>query len=128
MMKTKNLYLIIAGLINLLGLLMHVFAGQADIIVHLNDADLLPRVKAELLGIWHTTSAVLFVTSSILLYLGITGKSQKELTLTVAGLYFIISLVFIAVSVIEGVLAAQWIVFLPISILTFIGTKKFNPE
>lgn len=127
-MKTKNLFLIIAGLINLLGLLMHVFAGQADIIVHLNDAALVPRVKAELLGIWHTTSAVLFVTSSILLYLGITGKSQKALTLAVAWLYFIISLVFIAVSVIEGVLAAQWIVFLPIAVLTLIGSKKFKPE
>ena len=125
-MKAKNKFLIISGAINLFTFLLHVIGGQVSLINPLLNSNLDLQIKAELLGVWHMVTIILFATSVILLYLGLNKnkKTNIELLSFIGYLYVFFSLPFVVISIFYGLLAPQWILLLPIGILTIIGTKK----
>jgi hypothetical protein len=129
-MKTKNLFLIISGLINLFTFLLHVIGGQISLINPLLDSNLELQVKTELLGVWHMVTIILFITSIILLYWGFkqNKKSNIELLSFIGYLYILFSVPFVIISIIYGLLVPQWILLLPIGILTIIGIKKIKKD
>ena len=127
-MKTKNLFLIIGGLINLFTFLLHVIGGQITLINPLLNSNLVLQTKTELLGVWHMVTIILMGTSTILLYLGFkrSKKPNTELLSFIGYLYILFSIPFIINSMAYGLLVPQWILLLPIGVLTIIGTKKIN--
>jgi hypothetical protein len=129
-MKTKNLFLIISGLINLFTFLLHVIGGQISLINPLLDSNLELQVKTELLGVWHMVTIILFITSIILLYWGFkqNKKSNIELLSFIGYLYILFSVPFVIISIIYGLLVPQWILLLPIGILTIIGIRKIKKD
>jgi len=129
-MKTKNTFLIISGLINLFTFLLHMIGGQISLINPLLDSNLELQIKTELLGVWHMATIILFVTSIILLYLGF--KQNKKLNIQLLSfigyLYILFSIPFIIISIIYGLLVPQWILLLPIGVLTIFGIKKIKKD
>ena len=124
-MKTKNTYWIIAGIINLLTFFLHLIGGQIEL-VNPMVASLELEVGSQLVGAWHLVTIILLVTSYILLLAGLGKKyaTNIELIKLVGYLNLLFCLPFIIASFYYGLLLSQWILFLPIGILTLIGLKK----
>jgi len=93
-MNTKNRYWIIAGCLNLLTAFVHTFAGQ--------------------------------VTSFYLLKIGFGRSKNSEFSniYLIGLLYCLISVPFVISSVYFKTFAPQWIILLPIGILSLIGLRK----
>jgi len=125
-MKTKNIYLIIGGIINLFTAFLHFIGGQMTLINPLNNSNLELQVKTELLGVWHMGTIILFLTSFLLLYFGFKqGKNlPKELIKFIGYIYILFSVAFIVVSIINFQLAPQWTLLLPIGVLALVGIRK----
>jgi hypothetical protein len=107
-----------------------VIGGQISLINPLLDSNLELQVKTELLGVWHMVTIILFITSIILLYWGFkqNKKSNIELLSFIGYLYILFSVPFVIISIIYGLLVPQWILLLPIGILTIIGIKKIKKD
>ena len=125
-MKKKNVYLIVAGSINLFTALLHTFAGQVDLINPLMDSNLELQTKSELLSAWHIITILLFGTTFILLKNGFRWNvSEDKIAVKYIGyLYSLFCVPFIVVSFMNNLLAPQWILLLPIGLLSWIGQAK----
>jgi len=125
-MKTKNIYLIIGGIINLFTAVLHLIGGQTTLINPLNNSNLELQVKTELLGVWHMATVILFLSSFLMLYFGFKqgGNLPKELMKFLGYLYILFSVVFIIVSIINSQFAPQWTLLLPIGVLALIAIRK----
>jgi hypothetical protein len=125
-MKKRNIYWIIAGAINLLTLFVHLIAGQIDLVNPLLNSELQLQVKTEWLGLWHAVSVFLLFHTFILLRFGLNKTKTPPLDLLkyLGWFYILIAVPFVVVSGIQSILAPQFIIFLPIGILTLFGIKK----
>ncbi len=123
-MKTKNYYLIIAGILNFLTFLLHLIGGQLDLVNPLLDSDLSTSIISEWVGVWNMITIVLLATSIALLYAGFKQKLTKDLITFIGYLNLSFCLPFIGSGFYFSLLVPQWIFFLPIGILTIIGIKK----
>jgi uncharacterized membrane protein len=119
--RNRNIFWIIAGIINLFTALLHVIAGQIDLVKPLLESDLSFQLKTEWLGVWHMVTAILFVSSYYLLKNGLknTEKSSDAIQL-IAIVYIFFSLAFVISSLYNNVFAPQWILLLPIGVLSLI--------
>lgn len=124
--KNRNIYWIIAGAINLFTAVLHTIGGQLELVNPLMKSDLNTQEKAEWIGAWHMVTIILFFTSYITIKHGITNNANKQLNLIkyIGYLYLIFSIPSIITSVMYQLLAPQWILLLPISVLIYIGVKK----
>lgn len=121
-MKTRNYYLLIAGIICLFTALLHTLAGQIDLVEPMMTSSLQEQTKTELLGVWHMVTVVIFVAAYILLRNGWKPReNQGALLKGIAYLFLAFGGVFIGVSLFRGVLAPQWILCLPIGGLALRG-------
>ena len=75
-MKIKNIYWIIAGVINLLTAFLHLIGGQMSLVDPLSKSNLELQVKTELLGVWHMVTVMLFMSSIVLLMFGLKPKEE----------------------------------------------------
>jgi len=129
MMKKRNTYWIIAGIINAFTALLHFIAGQIDLVNPLLESNLSIQSKTEWLGAWHIVTIILFVSSFYLLKNGLNNsKSNSELVQLIGILYVLFSAVFIISSLYMTVFAPQWIVLLPIGLLSLIKTNQENKK
>ena len=64
-MKTKNTYLIIAGVLTLFTAFLHLIGGQIDLINPLFKSNLENQIQTELLGVWHMVTIILFASSIV---------------------------------------------------------------
>lgn len=126
MTNTGKIYWKIAGCINLFTAIVHTVGGQIDLVTPLLNSHLQTQTKAEWLGGWHLITVMLFLTSFWLLKMGFsTKKSPSEDVLKLIGYFYIMgSVSFIISSIYFNVLAPQWIILLPIGILTLLGINK----
>lgn len=127
-MKTKNIYWIIAGFLNLFTFLLHLIGGQIDLINPLLQSNLENQTQSELLGVWHMATVVLIASSVIFLKNGFNknGNQSKDLISFISYLYIAFSFAFIFSSIFKSVLAPQWVLLFPIGILGIIGLKKLK--
>ena len=125
-MNSKNKFWIVAGLLNLLIALVHTIGGQLDLVNPLLATDLTAQAKSEWLAVWHIITIMLFLTSFYLLRSGfgrnnINDSSSIKL---IGILYCLISIPFMVSSIYFKTFAPQWIILLPIGILSLIGMRK----
>lgn len=125
MNKNKNYYILIAGIINSFTALLHTIGGQIDLVSPLKESNLTNQSKAEWFGVWHMVTIILFATSIFLIRTFITNK-QYETIKHIGYLYALFALPFIISSLLNRLLAPQWILLLPIGLLTIIGQRKYN--
>ncbi len=125
-MRTRNIYYIIAGVINLFTALLHSIGGQIGLINPFLKSNLENQTKTELLGVWHMVTIILFASSFIFIYKGFKQKEKlnTELSSFISYLYILFSVVFVAVSLLNSILAPQWILLLPIGVFGLMGAKR----
>lgn len=122
----KKIYIKIAGIINLLGAILHTIGGQMELVNPLLDSNISIQQKSELTAAWHIVTILLFLTSYIILKVGfLKGSNQKKEQLkSIAVLYILSGIPFIITSYIYNTNAFQWILLMPIGFLLFIGLQK----
>jgi len=122
----RNIYLILAGAINLFTAFIHTFVGQNDLVAPLLDSELNQQIKTEWLSVWHIITVTLFVSSFYLLQQEIRPSkiSAKQVIRLIGILYTLFSSVFIICSLVMGTFAPQWILLMPIGILAFLGAHR----
>ncbi len=125
-MKTKNIYLIIAGGLNLFTFFLHLIGGQLDLVNPMMESSLSIDKGAQMIGAWHMVTIILLATSCILISAGIGKKYATNIQLLILIGYLNLSfcLPFIISGFYYGLLVPQWILFLPIGICTIVGLKK----
>ncbi|WP_420552416.1 hypothetical protein [Tenacibaculum aiptasiae] len=134
-MAKKNIYWIIAGIINLLTFLIHLIGGQTTLVNPLLKSKLSLQVQTEMLGVWHMATVVLLLSSIVFFkhYYSKQVNSNKELISFISYLYigfsivFIgsgFSIVFIGSSFFNEILAPQWILLLPLGIIGILGVNN----
>jgi len=116
---------IIAGVINLLTALLHTVGGQIDLVNPLVKSNLTDQSKAEWIGGWHMITITLFTTAILLIKNGVSSdKNELPVIKYVGYLYILFSFPSIITSVSYNLLAPQWILLLPIGILSLLGYQK----
>jgi len=127
-MRTKNIYWIIAGTLNLLTFFLHLIGGQIDLVNPMIDTTLSIEKSSQLVGAWHMVTIILLVTSYILLVAGFGNKysTNKEMIRLIGYLNLSFCLPFLLTGFYYGLLVPQWIFFLPIGVFTMLGLKKIN--
>lgn len=125
-MKKKNLYLIVAGILNLLTALLHTIGGQIDLVSPLLESNLTVQARSEWMGVWHVITIMLFASSFYFLKLGYSKTKNLDFSTTkfLGILYCLMAVPFILSSIYFKTLAPQWIILLPIGVLTLVGIKK----
>lgn len=126
MKDKRNIYWIIAGIVNLFTALLHTISGQIELVAPMLKSNLVEQAKAEWFGVWHMVTILLFGTSYFVLKNAIIAiqKRQTELMKYIGILYILLSVPFCISSLVHNLLAPQWILLLPIGILMYLGTKK----
>ena len=124
-MKTKTIYLKIAGILSLFTALLHTIGGQLTDVNPLLKSNLDNLPKTEILGVWQMVTITLFATSFIWLYFAYNRKEKLNIELLkfISYLYILYGLGFIIISLFQGVFAPQWILLLPNGILGILGIK-----
>ncbi len=126
-MKTKNIFWLLAGILNLFTALLHTFGGQIELINPLLLSSLDNQAQTELLGVWHMVTLFLFFTSAVFVKNYFAPKEEcRAIIQFISYGYFLFSISFIAVSFMNQLLAPQWILLLPIGFLGLIGVKKYK--
>ncbi len=125
-MITKNKYWIIAGVLNLITFFMHLIGGQIELVNPMIETSLSLDKSSQLVGAWHMVTIILLVTSYVLLSAGFGKKyaTNSEMIKSIGYLNLSFCLPFILTGFYYGLLVPQWILFLPIATLTFIGVNK----
>jgi hypothetical protein len=128
----KNIYWLVAGITNLFTALLHTIGGQLDLVNPLTESNLTTFQKGQWFGGWHIVTITLFFTSYLLLKNALRPAENEKRTMKYIGtLYLLYSIPFIISSFMNQLLIPQWILLLPIGVLTIIGNKlyaNFNPN
>lgn len=122
------IYIKISGILNLLTALIHLFAGQVDLVQPLLQSDLLNQQKGEFVGVWHMVTIFLFFTAILLLRVGFARDEPKSVDQlkSISLLYILFGIPFIAMSIYYELLIPQWILLMPIGILLQLGINKIK--
>ena len=125
MNNKRNIYWLIAGIINLFTAILHTIAGQLDLVYPLAKSNLMAQAKAEWIGVWHMVTIILFFTSFLVIKNAIREikNRQTEIIKYIGFLYIAFSIPFIISSIANNLLAPQWILLLPIGGLIYFGGK-----
>lgn len=122
--EMKNIYIKIAGFINIITALIHLIGGQMDLINPLMKSDLAMQVRGEMLGVWHIVTIVLFYTSFLILKEGYKPSNSSG-HLKPIGIFYILSgIPFIIITMLYPIFAPQWILLIPIGIFILIGLSS----
>ena len=126
MKNKKNIYWLIAGIINLFTAVLHTVGGQIDLVNPMLKSNLENQAKAEWFGAWHMITIILFSSTYLALKNAIVDfhKRQTELMKYIGVLYILLSIPFCVSSVVHRLLAPQWILLLPIGIIIYLGSRK----
>ncbi len=126
-MFQKNIFWIIAGLLNLAAALIHMFPKQeAFIDPILATSQLKNAVVSEIFGVWHMVTVLLFLTTFFLLMKGFSGEKPQntEGACLVGILFFVLTLPYIAVFEMFRNFVPFGFLFLLMGIFVFIGVYR----
>ncbi len=126
MENKKNIYWIIAGILNLFTALLHAVGGQINLVNPLCKSNLTNQEKAQWMGGWHMITIILFATSILLIKNVIKKRVSEQIQIIVyiGYLYVAFGLSFIISSIFFQILAPQWTLLLPIGLFILFGSKK----
>lgn len=117
----------IAGLINLFTALIHLIGGQYTLVSPLLNSSLENQTISEWIGAWHMISIILFYTSIVLLKTGFSktiSANQESLVKFIGWLYIMLSIPFILSSFYFETLVSQWILLIPIGLVSLLSRRK----
>ncbi|MEM1357833.1 MAG: hypothetical protein AAGF89_06520 [Bacteroidota bacterium] len=121
-MTSRNYYWLIAGILCLLTALIHTIGGQLELVDPLMAGSLSPTANVQWLGVWHVVTIILFGAAFWLIRGGWQpAHASLALLNNIAYLFVLFAVVFLSVSFAQGVHAPQWVLLLPIGLLTIIG-------
>lgn len=124
-MTCRNYYWLIAGIICSFTALIHTFGGQLELVQPLLAGELPEDLKVQWLGVWHTVTIVLFGSAFWLVRSGWQPANvSRALLNNIAYLFILFAVVFVLSSVARGVHAPQWVLLLPVGVLTLIGGRR----
>ncbi|MHA2271670.1 MAG: hypothetical protein ACXACI_07395 [Candidatus Hodarchaeales archaeon] len=118
-----NFPLLIAGLLTIVGALVHIFAGEKTNIQSLLESNIPRNLKLELRGMWYVGSVVLALSGSVLLWLSFISDVEKAkwLIFFLALEFFLFSIVFFFLLLATGrdmlLKVPQWILLFAIGVL-----------
>ncbi len=125
--KQRNVYSLIAGLINVFTAFVHLIGGQITLVDPLMQTSLPLDVRAQWLGAWHIVTVILFITSFSLLRDGISPRTTfQNKAFEYAILYGAFGIVFIGVSIYMKNSAPQWILLIPIGLFSFLSFRTYH--
>lgn len=128
MKKERNVYLIIAGALNLFTAILHLIGGQLELIDPMLDSNMALQPQLEILGAWHMVTLVLFATAYVLLKKGLNPSAEigAELVTSIGYLYLLFSLPSLAISIWYFQFVPQYILLMPIGIFSLLAVKKLT--
>ena len=120
-----NKFIFIAGVLTIFTALVHLIGGQSTLVNPLLESALTDQVKVEWLGAWHCISIFLFLFGIILIKNGL-NMDPKQLAVInlIFQLYLLFAISFILASLFRAQHAPQYILFIPIALLIYLGMKK----
>ena len=121
-----NRFWINAGVLNLIVAFMHLIMGYDDPLKPLLGTALSPVSMATILAVWAMATVILFLSSGILLYMGLSPQQSatQEFALFWGVVYLIFGAIFIVLNIAYGFFSlAQWVLLLPIGLLALYGRK-----
>lgn len=124
-MKTKTI-LLVATALSLIIALVHIFAGQFDLVNPLLESAITDQQKTEWLAVWHIITMLLFWMTFQLFQQSKKTLHNLELLKSLLGLNYLIALVFIGASLWMKMFAPQWIAFLLLGILIHFAIQKIK--
>lgn len=113
---TKRTYLKIATILNLGTLLLHLIAGQTDLVTPLVNSNLSNQQVTEWTAVWHMVTVIL-AFSSLLLLKQWFAKKEKVNFKSWGFLYLLLGIPFIVSGLYFGTFAPQFILLMPIGAL-----------
>ena len=114
-----------AGVIMLASAALHTIGGQLTLVDPLLDSNLQLQEKVEWLGAWHCITILLFGMGIILTRNGLRLREKQVHTLKfIFYLCILFSIVFISASFYLQKHAPQYILFLPMALLVYLGLKR----
>lgn len=119
----QNIPFKIAGILSLITACVHLILGQLDLVHPLINSNLEIQIVGEFIGVWHIVTILLFYTAYLLIKIGFKGfdDAQKSLLQFIGWLYILAAIPFMISSIWFSVFALQWILLLPIGVLTIYG-------
>jgi len=125
-MNKRNIFWIIAAILNLLTAVVHTIGGQLDLVNPLLKSNLTEQAKTEWLGAWHMITIFLFATTYYLIKCSFLKNQNPNIGVikSIGIMYILISIPFIISSIIMQCFAPQWIVLLPIGIMSLLGLNN----
>ncbi|MEM9258623.1 MAG: hypothetical protein AAGA62_03190, partial [Bacteroidota bacterium] len=124
-MTSRNYYWLIAGILCLLTALVHTIGGQFELVDPLMVGSLSPTAKVQWLGVWHVVTVMLFGGAFWLIRGGwLPASASLALLNNIAYLFVLFAVVFVVASIAQGIHALQWVLLLPIGLLTIIGSRR----
>jgi len=125
-MNKKNNYWIAAGFVTLFTFFLHLIGGQLSLVNPMLNAELNKEVNSQMVGAWHMVTLLLLFMAVIFLQAGFSKKytSNLELLKLIGYLNLIFCTPFLISGFFYGIFVPQWTLFLPIGILTVLGTRK----
>ncbi len=105
---------------------MHLIGGQLDLVNPMIESSLSLDKSAQLIGVWNMVTLILLATSYVLLAAGFGKKysTNIEMIKLVGYLNLSFCLPFIVAGFYYGLFVPQWVLFLPIGVLTMIALTK----
>jgi hypothetical protein len=120
-----NKKLISAGILNLITALIHTILGHYTLILPFVGIEFETPLKAILHSCWHMVTFTLFFSSLVFLYIGIKPKkiNTKQVSYILGIPYIAFALIFIVLSFAYNIFLFQWVLLLPIGLLSIYGGK-----
>jgi len=124
-----NYWILSAGILSLLTLLLHAFSGGPEIHVPILESELSVELKAIFSVIWHAITAVLGLSGAALLLTARRRTPPKALILFIFSQYlaFTALFVFYGLTRLESLLPMpQWTIFIVLTGLTLVGLRNVD--
>jgi len=121
----RNTLILIAGILCLFISLLHTIGGQMSLVDPLMSTGLDDQARVEWLGAWHMITLMLWFFAYLLIKNGLNYNRADEYTINmIAILCILFSIAFIGASLYMMNLAPQFVLFIPLAVLCFMGTKR----
>ncbi len=124
-----NYWWLVSGALGLFTAFLHLIGGQVDVIRAFLKCDLTAVPKATLHACWHMVTVTLFASAIALLYFGVypTSPGSNALASFIGGQFVAYAIVFLILALggnwsIKLVRLPQWILLLPIGVLSILGS------
>jgi len=121
-----NKKIVTAGLLSLLGMVIHLVVGGEEVRIPIDESELSALIRSVSNVVWHFTTGILTINGIALIIAGINQKYRMPLVLMVSSQYLVLSVLFIGYGAFQMDSPAdlpQWFLFVVIVALALLGLK-----